>query len=107
MRRVLICFLILVAFLGSSCTFLAEEEVETTQSKIIFIYATERYINIKVTGKVLKIFVPRDTKITKGGKEIKLSNLNMEDKIDISYEKRDWLSGLVRSYSAKTIKVVN
>jgi len=106
MRKALICFLIIVAFLGSSCAFLEEKEIKAEQTKITSIYKKEKYISIKVAGKDLKIYVQRDTKITKGESEIKFSDLSVEDKVDISYVKRVWLSVLGVSYSARIIKVL-
>ena len=48
MRRVFICFLILIAFLGSSCVFFAEQEIKTEQTKITSIHKENKYIEIKI-----------------------------------------------------------
>jgi len=108
MRMVLIFFLILVAFLGSSCVFFAEEKIKTEQAKITSIHSKDKYIGIKVDGKNLKIRIKEDTKMTEGGKDIQFSNLDVGDKVDVSYVSVKTLGlwdygGL---FAAKTIKVL-
>ena len=108
MRRVLICFLILVAFLGSSCVFFAEEEIKTEQTKITSIDPKNNCIRIKFVGKDLRVYVRGDTKITEGGKDSKFSDLDIGDKVDIYYvsEKTFGLWDFGNIYVAKTIKVL-
>lgn len=85
MRRVFICFLILIAFLGSSCVFFAEQEIKTEQTKITSIHPENKYIEIKVNGKDLKIHIKEDTIITGRGEKIKFSDLNVGDSVEIHY----------------------
>jgi len=47
-----------------------------------------------------------NTKITKGGSEIKFSDLHVGDKVDISYVKKGGFLGIGGTYLAKTIKVL-
>ena len=108
MRRVLIIFLILVAFLGSSCVFFAEEKIKTEQTKITSIHPKNKYIGIKVTGRDLKIHITEDTKITEKGKDISFAALDVGDKMNVSYVSMKTL-GLWNyggRYSAMTIKVL-
>jgi hypothetical protein len=83
MRRVFICFLI--AFLGSSCVFFAEQEIKTEKTKITSIHPENKYIEIKVNGKDLKIHIKEDTIITRKGGKIKFSDLNVGDSVETHY----------------------
>jgi len=108
MRNDLICLLILVVFLGSSCVFFTEEKIKTEQSKITSIHPKDKYIGIKVADKDLKVHIKADTKITEGGKDIQFSDLDVGDKVVVSYVSVKTLGlwdygGL---YAAKTIKVL-
>ena len=106
MRKVLGCFLIVVVSLVSSCISLEEDKIENAQVEVTSIHPTEKYIGIKIADKNIKIHVPRYTKITKGGRDIGFSDLNVGDKLNLSYVKRFDLWGFGEAYAAKTIKVV-
>ena len=106
MKKALI-FLILIAFLGSSCDFFPEEEIKTEQTKITSIHPKDNCIRIKFFAIDLKVYVRGDTKITKGGKDSKFSDLDIGDKVEIYYvsEKTFGLWDFGSIYVAKTIKV--
>jgi len=88
---------------------LNEEEIKTTKTKITSIHPTDKQIGINVDDKDLKIHIKGDTEITERGKNISFFNLDVGDKVDISYVsvKRDgllWSFG--KSYAANTINVL-
>ena len=85
MRRIYICFLIFVAYLGSSCVFFAEQEIKTEQTKITSVHPENKCIEIKVNGKDLKIHIEEDTIITRKGEKIKFSDLNVRDSVEVHY----------------------
>ena len=86
--------------------FLNEKEIKNTQVEVTSTHPTEKYIEIKIADKNIKIHVPRYTKITKGGRDISFSDLNVGDKVNLSYVKRFDLWEFGEAYAAKTIKVV-
>jgi len=94
MKRTLNYLLIFIVVLGLSAISLAAEEVETTQSKITATHATEKYIGIYLDGESIAMHTDGDTKITKGGSEIKFSDLHVGDKVDISYVKKGGFLGI-------------
>ena len=106
MRRTLSYLLIFIVILGLSGILFAGEEVKTTQTKINTMHSTEKYIGINLDGESIMMYIHEDAKITKGGKEIKFSDLSVLDKVEISYVKRGGFLGLGGTYSAKTIKVL-
>ena len=103
MRRPLNYLLIFVIIMGLSSISLAGEEVKTTQSKITTMHKTEKYFGIDLDGKSAIMYTEEDTKITKGGSEIKFSDLSVGDKVEISYVKKGGFLGLGGTYLAKTI----
>jgi hypothetical protein len=85
MRRIFICFLIYVVYLGSSCVFFAEQEIKTEQAKITSIHPENKYIEIKVNGKSLKMHIGKDIIITGRDEETKFSDLNVGDSVEVQY----------------------
>jgi hypothetical protein len=108
MKKSLIIFLLIIAFVGSSCIFFTEEKIETEQTRITSIHPTEKYIGIEVAEKDLKIHIKEDTKMTEGGKEIQFSDLDVGDKVEISYVSVKLLGlwDYGGRYAAKTVKVL-
>ena len=104
MRKISSYLLIITVFLGLSGVSLAEE-VKTTQSKIITIDSAEKYIGVKLDGKRIKMYTDEDTKVTKGGKNIRFSDLDVRDKVEITYAKEEDFLGLDEDFLAKKIKV--
>ncbi len=85
MRRVFICFLICSVYLGSSCVFFAKDYIKTEQTKITSIHVENKYIEMKVNGKDLKVHIEEDTIITGRGEKIKFSDLNVGDSVEVHY----------------------
>ena len=86
-----------------------EKEIKNTQVEVTSTYPTEKYIEIKIADKNIRGHVPRYTKITEGGRDIGFSELNVGDKVNlsyVSYAKRFDLWEFGEAYAAKTIKVV-
>ncbi len=106
MRKRLNYLLIFIVILSLSGISLAAEKIKTTQSKITAIHSTEKYIGIYLDDESNAMHTDEDTKITKGGKDIKFSDLSTWDKVDISYVKKGGFLGLGGTYLAKTIKVL-
>ena len=108
MGKTQLCFLILIAFLGSSCDFFPEEEIKTEQTKITSIHPKDNCIRIKFFAIDLKVYVRGDTKITKGSKESKFSDLDVGDRVEIYYvsEKTFGLWDYGNIHVAKIIKVL-
>jgi len=98
--------LVFIVLLGLSGISLAAEEVKTTQSKITTMHSTEKYIGIYSDDESITMHTDGNTKITKGGSEIKFSDLHVGDKVDISYVKKGGFLGIGGTYLAKTIKVL-
>ena len=90
--------------LGLSGISFAAEEVKTTQSKITSMHPSEKYIGINLDSESIKIHTDEATKIIRGDKEIKFSDLSAGDKVEISYVKKGGFLGLGDDYLAKTIK---
>ena len=108
-RRALSCFLISIAFLASACTSLDEEEIKTITTKITSIHPTDKRIGIKEDDKYLKILIKEDTRIAERGNNIGFLDLDVGDKVNISYVnlKGDGLLwGFSKSYVANTINVL-
>jgi hypothetical protein len=106
MKRSLNYLLIFVVILGLSGVSLAAEKVKTTQSKITATHSTEKYIGIDLDDKGIAMHTDGDTKITKSGSEIKFTDLDVGDKVEVSYVKKGGFLRLGGTYLAKTIKVL-
>ncbi len=106
MKRSLNYLLIFMVILGLSGISLAQEEVKTTQSKITTIHSTEKYIGIYLDDQSIAMHTDGDTKITKSGSEIKFTDLDVGDKVEVSYVKKGGFLGLGSTYLARTIKVL-
>ena len=106
MRKRLNYLLIFIVILGLSGISLAEEKVETTQSKITAMHSTEKYIGIYLDDESIAMHTDGDTKITKSESEIKFTDLDVGDKVEVSYVKKGGFLGLGGTYLAKTIKVL-
>jgi len=106
MRRSLSYLLIFIVLLGLSGISLAGEKIKTTQSKITAMDEPEKYIGIYLNDESIEMDTDGDTKITKSGSEVKLSDLSVGDKVEVSYVKKGVFLGLGATYLAKTIKVL-
>jgi hypothetical protein len=106
MKRPLNYLLIFLVILGLSGISLAAEKVKTTQSKITTMHPTEKYIGINLDNESFAMHTDGDTKITKSGSEIKFTDLDVGDKTEVSYVKRDGFLGLGGTFVAKTIEVL-
>lgn len=93
---------VLVGLLGISLA----EEVKTAESKIIMIDANEKYIGLKLDGRRINIHTDEKTRIIEGGKDIPFSDLEIGDKVGITYEKEEGFLGLEEDLLAKEIRVV-
>lgn len=105
MRTILSYSLIITVFLGVSSISFADEEVKTAKSEITIIYAPEKCIGVSLGDTGIKMHINENTKVTKEGKDIKISDLNVGDIVEISYVQKDALLGLDETYTAKMIKV--
>ena len=108
MKKTLNFFLILIAFLGSSCDFFPEERIKAEQTKITSIHPKDNYIRIEFFAIDLKVYIRGDTKITKRGKDSKFSDLDIGDRVEIYYvsEKTFGLWDYGNIHVAKIIKVL-
>lgn len=105
MRRFLTFVLIPCILLGMVGLSLAEE-VKTTESKIIMIDSAEQYIGLKLDGKRINIQTDEKIRIIEGGKDIQFSDLEIGDKVGVTYEKEEGFLGLEENLLAKEIRVV-
>jgi hypothetical protein len=107
MRRFLISFLLIVNFLVFSCIIFGEVKIHVEQTKIVSINQKNDCIGILLNSKIFMIHINEDTKIISGKKEIKFPDLDVNDKVEVSYIRVAGFMEFGGNYVAKTIKLLN